>query len=341
MDKLDGANVVSLMGKAAEASPKKSAPADKDMFARILEQQTGKGSEAQEKGRDAIAAEKKGAEKGSETRASSEMEERLKARLGMKTDITSMANYLYNVTLQNPDSLSMSEKQALRVGEFSSQAVGIKDLQKMLEQRGLNLRNLSFTQLAQLTQRNNRSQVTSFLDQLTSQMRQGRPEAAAMAQAAPAPVKAERDKATKEDEGRKDAQAKEAQSLTQQPSTPPEPQVPLAQAPVPSQGAQQAAEARRQERENVLQQIIQKMEIRNLGNRTELSLKLNPEYLGDLRVQLSTQNGRMEARFETSSKEVRGYIEEGMSVLREKFATQGLNLDRISAHVVEAEDATA
>lgn len=340
MDKLDGTNAVSLMGKTAEASPKKSASADKDMFSRILEQQTGKGTEAQEKGRETIAAEKKGADKAADAKGASEMEERLKARLGMKTDVSSMANYLYNVVLQNPDTLSMSERQALHKGEFSKEAVGIKDLQRMLSQRGLNLSNLSFTQIAQLTQRNNRSQITSFLDNLLTEMRHGKPDPAAVAQATRAPQQTEHDKATREDEGRKDAQSKEAQTLTQ-PSTQPEFQVPLAQAPLPSQGAQQAAEARREARENVLQQIIKKMEIRSMGDRTELTLKLNPEYLGDLRVKLTTQNGRMEARFETSSKEVRSYIEEGMTALRQNFTAQGLNLERISAHVVESEEPTA
>lgn len=336
MDKLDGANVISLMGKTAEASPKKSAPADKDMFARILEQQTGKGSEAQEKGRDTVCAEKKGADKTAEGKAATEMEERLKARLGMKTDVSSMANYLYNVVLQNPDAMAMSEKQALHLGEFSKEAVGLKDLQKMLAQRGLNLSNLSFTQIAQLTQRNNRSQITSFLDHLTTEMRP-KPDAATLAEAGQVQQKADRGKAAHEDEGRKDAQAHEVQAQAK-PTTQPELQVPVAQAPVPSQAAQEALEARREERENVIQQIIKKMEIRSVGDRTELTLKLNPEYLGDLRVQLTTQNGRMEARFETSSKEVRKYIEEGMAVLRQGFSSQGLSLDRITAHVVESDE---
>jgi flagellar hook-length control protein FliK len=222
----------------------------------------------------------------------------------------------------------MSEKQAFHVGEYSNEAMDVKAFQKMLGERGLNLRDLSMTQLAQLTQRTNRAQVTAFLDNLVSKMRDPKP---AVSQGQNVRMS---DEPRKDEQTRKTAEARAGETRpTEQPAAR-DPQLNLVAASERPQTTE--SQSRNEEREKVIRQIIEHMEIQTVGRKTELTMKLNPEYLGDMRVKLSTENGRLEASFETTSREVREFLEEGWEGLRDTFTRKGLNLQKVSATLVES-----
>ncbi|NDD26848.1 MAG: flagellar hook-length control protein FliK [Proteobacteria bacterium] len=332
MDKMtEHPNLISLISsnKPESGARKQAANTEGDSFSKVLEKKTGKTDEAAEKSRETIASDKP-TEKGREkSKDQVELEERLKARLNGKPGEMSMANYIYNIVLQNPDALSLSEKQAFKVGEFSNEAIDASEFKKMLGERGLDLKNLNLTQLAQLAQTTNKAQVTAFLDELVKKQRHDEkaPEGAMLG------VKTDDSRPEQAEKERKTAEARGTESARTE-ETSPQPRFDLVSESQRPQSTETSS--RKEEREKVIAQIIERMEIQNVGRRTELTLKLNPEYLGEMRVKLSSENGKLEASFETTSREVRQFIEEGWEGLRDTFTRKGLNLQKVTATLVES-----
>ena len=330
MDKMsENPNLISLINanKPETSSHSRAAGAEGDSFSKVLEKKTGKSEDLAEKNRETVAGDKQADKAREKSQQQAEFEERLKARLGGKTGDLSMANYLYNIVLQNPDSLSLSEKQAFKVGEFSNEAMSAKEFQKMLGERGLDVKDFSMHQLAQLTRMTNKSQVTAFVDEFTKKMREEK--------ALPQGESALRATDETRPQSEKDRKSAEARGDLHPPERP---QAEARFERVAESQRPQSTEtsSRKEAREKVIQQIIERMEIQSVGRKTELTLKMNPEYLGDMRIKLSSENGRLEAAFETTSREVRQFIEEGWDGLRETFTRKGLNLQKVTATLVES-----
>lgn len=332
MDKMmDAGNMLSLVSGSKPTGKKSGTATDGDVFSRVLEQTTGKSEKSADKTREAISSDKKDDKNKPLDKQAAELEEKLRGKMFKPGELTGMANYIYNIVLKSPESLSMAEKQAFKVGEFAQDGVGIKEFQKMLSDRGIKLNDLTFSQIAQLTQRNSKGQINAFLDDLLKQMRDGTVEKRLKMPLAPQTQSADETR-TREKTERKGSEA--AQSADTHPV---QPFVGMADA-RPSQQTQEirSEEARKEQRENVIKQIIEKLEIRSVGDKTEMTLKLNPEYLGDMRIKLSTENGKLSAQFETTSAEVRELLEEGWHGLQETFQRKGLNLATVSTHLVDS-----
>lgn len=329
MDKMsENPNLISLINsnKPETGSRSRANGETGDAFSKILEKKTGKSEETAEKTRETVADDKQADKAREKSQQQTELEERLKAKLTAKTGDLSMANYLYNIVLQNPDSLSLSEKQAFKVGEFSSEAMSAKDFQKMLGERGLDIKDFSMHQLAQLTRMTNKSQVTAFVDELAKKVRdeKGLPQGETMRTTDEARPQSEKD--------RKSAEATRDLRQTERPQGEARfDRVAESQRPQSTETS-----SRKEEREKVIQQIIERMEIQSVGRKTEITLKMNPEYLGEMRIKLSSEGGKLEAAFETTSREVRQYIEEGWEGLRDTFTRKGLNLQKVTATLVES-----
>jgi hypothetical protein len=327
VDKVDGA--VSLISAKTADSSKKPA-ADGDTFSKILEQKTGKVCKDNETGRDVIAKDRKGDEAAKHKDELDKRNAELQKRLESQAGTGSMANYLYNIVLKNPETMSLGEKQAWHMGEFStSDGVGLKELQKMLSSRNLSLNDLTFSQIAQLTQRNSRGTINAFLDDLHRQMREG-----TLEKRMTKPLGQNVDMTTNGEVRRRVGEMRASQVSRTDGPTPGFASVERPGANGTSRSTE--SQSRREQRKNVIKQIIAHMEVRNFGERTELMFKLNPEYLGDLKVNLSTENGRLSARFETTSKEVRDMVEEGWHGLKDMFARKGLTLTSVAAQLVDA-----
>lgn len=326
MDKVDGA--VSLISAKAADTTRKTA-ADGDTFSKILEQKTGKASKEAASSRDIVSKDPKADENGKRKddleRRNAELQERLKSQAGNG----SLANYLYNIVLKNPETMSMGERQTWHMGEFTTDGVGIKELQKMLTARGISLNDLTFSQIAQLTQRNSRGTINAFLDDIHRQMREG-----TLEKRLTRPLGQNVDMSQNPETRRRVGEMRASQVNRSEGPTPG-----FASVERPSANGttrNNEAQSRREQRENVIKQIIAHMEVRNFGDRTELMFKLNPEYLGELKVNLSTENGRLSARFETTSKEVRDMVEEGWHGLQDMFARKGMALTSVVAQLVDS-----
>jgi hypothetical protein len=99
--------------------------------------------------------------------------------------------------------------------------------------------------------------------------------------------------------------------------------------------SEKADAARNVKREEVIRQIIQHVELRNIGNRTELSLKLNPEYLGEMRIKLIKDGENITAQFQTVSPVVREAIEESQEELMSTLNEYGVKLNKVKVDLVD------
>lgn len=297
------ATIVGTSG-ASQTSTKKTEKGDADAFSKALDKATGDKEESG-KTRSIISDDKQAKREDKKDSAAQKAEaervENLDQKLQQK-HLSKLNGYLFDLAYKNPDAMSLGEKQSMRIGEFSS--VGLHDLRGMLSERGLHLRDLSFAQLAKVTRDGSRGHVSSQLDDIVKEKEFDR----------------EFEKiASGETQPQKDL-AKELRSVQQSSDV----------------KAQQQADDVRQNRQVVINQILQHIEVRNLANKTELSLKLNPEYLGDLRIKLVHGKEGIKAEFETTSRTTREVIEENEEELRTKVSDRGIRLNEVTVKLVDA-----
>ncbi len=291
--------LLSLSG-APQTSTKKSEKGDADAFSKELDKATGDKEESG-KAKSFINDDKQARREDKKDTRTHEKAEELDQKALQQKHLSKLNGYLYDIALKNTDTMSLGEKQSMRVGEFSS--VGLHDLRGMLADRGMHLRDLSFAQLAKVTRDGSPKNVSTQLDQLVKDKEHDR----------------EFEKlAAGETQPQKDL-AKELRAVQQNTEV----------------KAQQNADDARQHRQVVISQLLQHIEVRNLANKTELSIKLNPEYLGDVRIKLTHGKEGIKAEFETTSKVTREVIEENEEELRTKVSDRGIRLNEVSVKLVD------
>jgi|GEM_PF-4393472 len=101
-------------------------------------------------------------------------------------------------------------------------------------------------------------------------------------------------------------------------------------------GLENVKPAKDLKREEVIKQIINQILIRNIGAQDkEIVIKMNPEYLGELKIVLEVKNNEITAKFETTSKAVKDIIMESEKELSSALKDQKLHLAGIEAEVVK------
>ncbi|MBU7008270.1 flagellar hook-length control protein FliK [Phosphitispora fastidiosa] len=83
----------------------------------------------------------------------------------------------------------------------------------------------------------------------------------------------------------------------------------------------------------VFTQIIQKVKLAAAPGTSEMQIELKPEFLGRLKLTVSTENGLVTARFNTHSPQVKAVIEANLAALRDSLADQGIKVDQLSVTV--------
>lgn len=69
------------------------------------------------------------------------------------------------------------------------------------------------------------------------------------------------------------------------------------------------------------------------NGRSEMTIQLNPEHLGSLKIQMVVEDGKMQANFVTDRAEVKSLIEQNADTLKEKLAEVGIQVDALSVEV--------
>lgn len=215
--------------------------------------------------------------------------------------------YLETLAYKDPSTMSTAERQAFKLGEFSMDKVGLSELQKMLLGKGINLKDLSYSQLTQLTNQTDRNQLSRLIDSLL-----------------------------READGKEQKTSNEQLAASGNTNAGGRLEQMLAEEAMKTREAGKSGEAQRAEqRQNLMDQILAHVEVRNLANQTELNLKLNPEYLGDVKISLIHDEKGIRADFQTTSRATRELLEESEEELLSQVKSKGIRLEAMRVKLVE------
>lgn len=317
---MDSSNSINTLTGAAEPTKKKPSQAgDSGAFQAAMGEAAGKEGKDTELIEGKQVAAKEAEEKAETKKKAAKAED---ARLAMnkkgakgpkaKGADPRVAGYQNKVGTQNPATLSMLEKQAFRLGEFSTDRQPLGNLAQMLASEGLDLKSFSPQQLKSLMSRMDSKELGKMMSGMN---KEGDP--------------------SKMDEGSLKNLKEQANADTQKQAKE-QPGFDL-QALTGAGLSKEAGEsARADQRRKVLDQILSHIQVRNVANQTEMQLRLNPEYLGEVKIQLvHDENGEISAKFETTSKTTREILTENKEELLEQARDKGLKLGKMDVALVD------
>lgn len=100
--------------------------------------------------------------------------------------------------------------------------------------------------------------------------------------------------------------------------------------------AEKADAARNIKREEVIKQIIDHVELKNFAGKSELTIKMNPEFLGSMKMRLMFEGDKVSAEFNTTSQDVREALQESKDELSQAFAEKGMKVGKINVKLVDS-----
>jgi hypothetical protein len=309
---MESSSINTLTG-AAEKRPKKdtgSAGANSDAFETAMGEAGGPEG-AESKKADLI-------ERDSKEPAKEQAAESKEGRDGKKAD-GRVSDFVKNMQGKDPATLSMVEKGAFRVGEFAPghNTVGspASGLAQMLASQGIDVSGFSPEQIKGLMSRMD----TKDLGKMLSQVKVEPGNNSSLAQ---------------DEKQLKDLKEKLVQASQ---NTPVEAQAFNLEQLVGAGVSKEAGEAARAEqRRQVMDQILAQIDVRNVANQTEMNLRLNPEYLGEVKITLvHDDEGGIKALFKTTSKATREVLDENGSDLIEQAKGKGVRIGSMNVELVD------
>lgn len=84
---------------------------------------------------------------------------------------------------------------------------------------------------------------------------------------------------------------------------------------------------------NVIRQIVQRMSLHNQGSQSTMTLQLKPAFLGNVHMQISTDNQQVVVRMATESAAVKEMVEQGLQHLKTEMQHHGLEIDKFEVFV--------
>lgn len=85
--------------------------------------------------------------------------------------------------------------------------------------------------------------------------------------------------------------------------------------------------------QQVMEQVIQRSSLKELEGKRQLTVELHPEELGQVKLNLTQDNDRMQLHLQAQSSEVRDILEKHLPRLQEALQQQGLRLETIQVSV--------
>lgn len=89
---------------------------------------------------------------------------------------------------------------------------------------------------------------------------------------------------------------------------------------------------------NVIRQIVQRMTLQTQGTQSSMTIKLKPEFLGNVHMQISTDHQQVIVRMATDSVAVKEMIEQGLQHLKSELQQHGLEIDKFDVFVANDND---
>jgi flagellar hook-length control protein FliK len=84
---------------------------------------------------------------------------------------------------------------------------------------------------------------------------------------------------------------------------------------------------------NVIRQIVQRMTLHTQGMQSTMTVRLKPEFLGNVHMQISTGNQQVVVRLATESLAVKEMVEQGLVYLKAELQQHGLEIDKFDVFV--------
>ena len=303
-------NSVLNTGVTARETKTKEEPTDAEAFNAVLNDATStkKGAKKEEAKADTKDSKEK---KQRETREQEDKD----SKVAQQQQTLDRTGQMRKLMTKNVDTLSLAEKQALRVAEFAN----------------ADQQNVKTTpQLAM------QPQPQAPAAQTAKTGKSARPSDMAVGKEASSKVRAAAERADeKNTEMAEDTHKKETGKHSSASNLD---QALVKEANFADELRKTSSADRARERQSVVDQILQQIEVRNFANRTELHLKLNPEYLGELKVKLVHTDDGIRADFETSSRATRQLLREGEEDLKSQAATKGVRMRSMKVTLVDKVD---
>jgi flagellar hook-length control protein FliK len=84
---------------------------------------------------------------------------------------------------------------------------------------------------------------------------------------------------------------------------------------------------------NIIRQIVQRMALQTQGAQSTMTVKLKPEFLGNVHMQISTDNQQVVVRMATESLAVKEMVEQGLQHLKTELQNHGLEINKFDVFV--------
>lgn len=91
--------------------------------------------------------------------------------------------------------------------------------------------------------------------------------------------------------------------------------------------------ANMQEQIDVIKQISEKVDVNLFEDKSEMIIKLKPDHLGKVTVEIAVENGNVTAKFLAESERVKEILESNMQDLKDHLAKQGMVVQDLSVSV--------
>ena len=314
---MDSSSIGALTGTADSKKKREtSSPGDADAFASAMGEADAEGEGA--KKAELISKDKTAKEKADKADVDKKREAEQSDKKTADKDVKhkksgDISDYLKNIANKDPATLSMAERQTFRLGEFSAQAnKPMSGVMQMLKGQGIDMSSFSPQQIMSLLSRMD----TKELGKMMTQMK-----------AMGVNIDEETVKQLKEqmNSAQNNNQAKEpAGNFNIQD---------FAASGMPKEAGETA---RAEQRRAVMDQLLTKIQVRNVANQTEMMLKLNPEYLGEVKINLvHDKEGGVKASFQTTSKLTSEILTENKKELMDQALENGVRIGGMDVEFVD------
>lgn len=89
---------------------------------------------------------------------------------------------------------------------------------------------------------------------------------------------------------------------------------------------------------DVIRQIVQRMTLQSNGRQSQMNIQLKPEFLGNLRLEVVTENHQVMVRMAAENHAVREMIEHNIHVLKNELEQHGLQVQKVDVYVAQNGD---
>ncbi|RJQ82965.1 MAG: flagellar hook-length control protein FliK [Desulfobacteraceae bacterium] len=106
----------------------------------------------------------------------------------------------------------------------------------------------------------------------------------------------------------------------------------------PSQGSPETPAVPRQMETDLIRQIVQRMTLHTDGRHSHMQIKLKPELLGNLRMEIMTQDQNVIIRMTAETRQVKEILEHNIQLLKNELQQQGLHVQKVEISVAPDND---